>query len=194
MSNIKGDKTDVTIVVSKGIEKVKVPNVVGKSLSEAKAVLKASGLKISLKKVFSNDEKNSILKQKENGKVKKRIRDPSDREQRHKDAGKDGEQYVAIPVQRKKQVESRSLQIDKGDSYGSEKEIFYPCNGFLLGQIVSMFPVYAAQTAIFDSEFQKAGIVYEVKAFNDKQKEVQVVRGTTAKKWYASLRRSVIRE
>lgn len=67
----KGNKTDVTIVVSKGIEKVKVPNVVGKSLSEAKAVLKASGLKISLKKVFSNDEKNSILKQKENGKVKK---------------------------------------------------------------------------------------------------------------------------
>lgn len=67
----KGNKTDVTIVVSKGIEKIKVPNVVGKSLSEAKAVLKASGLKISLKKVFSNDEKNSILKQKENGKVKK---------------------------------------------------------------------------------------------------------------------------
>ena len=47
----KGNKTDVTIVVSKGIEKIKVPNVVGKSLSEAKAVLKASGLKISLKKV-----------------------------------------------------------------------------------------------------------------------------------------------
>ena len=67
----KGNKPDVTIVVSKGIEKIKVPNVVGKSLSEAKAVLKASGLKISLKKVFSNDEKNSILKQKENGKVKK---------------------------------------------------------------------------------------------------------------------------
>lgn len=67
----KGNKTDVTIVVSKGVEKVKVPNVAGKSLSEAKAVLKTSGLKISLKKVFSNDEKNSILKQKENGKVKK---------------------------------------------------------------------------------------------------------------------------
>ena len=56
-----------------------------------------------------------------------------------------------------------------------KKKYFILVMAFLLGQIVSMFPVYAAQTAIFDSEFQKAGIVYEVK-------EVQVVRGTTAKK------------
>ena len=62
------------------------------------------------------------------------------------------------------------------------KKYFILVMAFLLGQIVSMFPVYAAQTAVFDSEFQKAGIVYEVTAFNDKQKEVQVVRGTTAKK------------
>lgn len=53
-----------------------------------------------------------------------------------------------------------------------KKKYFILVMAFLLGQIVSMFPVYAAQTAIFDSEFQKAGIVYEVKAFNDKQKEV----------------------
>lgn len=32
---------------------------------------KSKRAEISLKKVFSNDEKNSILKQKENGKVKK---------------------------------------------------------------------------------------------------------------------------
>lgn len=63
-----------------------------------------------------------------------------------------------------------------------KKKYFILVMAFLLGQIVSMFPVYAAQTAIFDSEFQKAGIVYEVKAFNDKQKEVQVVRGMTAQK------------
>lgn len=62
------------------------------------------------------------------------------------------------------------------------KKYFILVMAFLLGQIVSMFPVCAAQTAVFDSEFQKAGIVYEVTAFNDKQKEVQVVRGTTAKK------------
>ena len=62
------------------------------------------------------------------------------------------------------------------------KKYFILVMAFLLGQIVSMFPVYTAQTAVFDSEFQKAGIVYEVTAFNDKQKEVQVVRGTTAKK------------
>ena len=45
-------------------------------------------------------------------------------------------------------MESRSLQIDKGDSYGSEKEIFYPCNGFFAGADFSV-------TAIADKAFYK---------------------------------------
>lgn len=69
----RGTRTNVTVIVSKGAEMVKVPDVVGKSLDEGKALLKANGLKISLKKTFSDRQKNSIMKQKEkaNKKVKK---------------------------------------------------------------------------------------------------------------------------
>ena len=55
-----------------------------------------------------------------------------------------------------------------------KKKYFILVMAFLLGQIVSMFPVYAAQTAIFDSEFQKAGIVYEVTAFIGIQKQAKI--------------------
>lgn len=67
-----GDKKEVILHISLGIKCVRVPNVTGKTLTEAKAVLSARGLKYTVKKQFSNSRKNSIIKQsrKKNVKVK----------------------------------------------------------------------------------------------------------------------------
>ena len=67
-----GDKKEVILHISLGIKRVRVPNVTGKTLTEAKAVLSARGLKYTVKKQFSNSRKNSIIKQsrKKNVKVK----------------------------------------------------------------------------------------------------------------------------
>lgn len=54
---------------------------------------------------------------------------------------------------------------------------------FVIGQIVGVLPM-CAKTAdvVFDAEFQKDGIDYEITAFEKKQKEVQAVRCVTNKK------------
>lgn len=67
------EKQNITLFVSRGIQKVTVPDVKGKSLEEGKALLQAKGFRINVKKCFSKEPKNSIIKQKEtkNRKVKK---------------------------------------------------------------------------------------------------------------------------
>lgn len=66
-----GDKKEVVLHISLGVKRVSVPNVTGKTLAEAKAVLSARGLKYTVKKQFSKSRKNSIIKQsKKNAKVK----------------------------------------------------------------------------------------------------------------------------
>lgn len=67
-----GDKKEVVLHISLGVKHVRVPNVTGKTLAEAKAVLSAKGLKYTVKKQFSKSRKNSIIKQsrKKNVKVK----------------------------------------------------------------------------------------------------------------------------
>ena len=50
---------------------MRVPNVTGKTLTEAKAVLRSKGLKYTVKKQFSKSRKNSIIKpSRKNVKVK----------------------------------------------------------------------------------------------------------------------------
>lgn len=67
------EKNEITISVSRGVKKVTVPDVQGKQLAEAKELLKAKGFKVTVKKCFSKEPKNSIIKQEENknSKVKK---------------------------------------------------------------------------------------------------------------------------
>lgn len=66
-----GDKKEVVLHISLGVKRVRVPNVTGKTLTEAKAVLRSKGLKYTVKKQFSKSRKNSIIKQsRKNVKVK----------------------------------------------------------------------------------------------------------------------------
>lgn len=63
----KGDK--VTVVISKGVQTVKVPNVTGKKLSDATKALANAKLKYKVKKVYSSSvAKGKVIKQTNKGK------------------------------------------------------------------------------------------------------------------------------
>lgn len=69
---ISGEKKEMVVYVSMGIKKIRVPDVSGKTLSEAKSILRAKGLSYKVKKQFSKSKKNSIIKQsRKNVRVKK---------------------------------------------------------------------------------------------------------------------------
>ncbi|MDE6434292.1 MAG: Stk1 family PASTA domain-containing Ser/Thr kinase [Lachnospiraceae bacterium] len=62
----EGDK--VKIIISKGAEMIEVPNVVGKSLEEATALLKAAGFEVEADEEYDEEvEKNLIISQEPNG-------------------------------------------------------------------------------------------------------------------------------